>query len=114
MGMRLPNDGFYGGHWEFPGGKIEAGETDETALAREFQEELGCEILSFEKFEILRWEYPTRSVELRFYIVTATPDDILKMNSSAHSTLGWFTPEEALKMKILPANVEIVRKLMTR
>ena len=98
------------GLWEFPGGKIEEGESDENALCREFEEELCLRIENVRHFKTVRHEYPDRSLELRFYIADVdsfvTPE---KLN--AHSEVKWFTLDEASACPLLPANVTIVEEL---
>jgi 8-oxo-dGTP diphosphatase len=73
---RRPNNVHLAGLWEFPGGKVEADESLQTALTREIREELGVEIeVLAERFHI-QHDYPTRSVELHFFearIVTGEP-----------------------------------------
>ncbi|KAB0869601.1 8-oxo-dGTP diphosphatase MutT [Cronobacter sakazakii] len=55
--------------WEFPGGKIEAGEMPEAALRRELQEETGITVTSATLFETLDYEFPDRHISLWFYLV---------------------------------------------
>lgn len=57
------------GRWEFPGGKVAAGETDAGALARELREELGIDVLEQEPFMSLVHEYPDRCIDLRLHLV---------------------------------------------
>jgi len=111
MGKRMPADGSFGGYWEFPGGKVEQGETNEHALAREFNEELGAEIHSIEFFEQIVWKYPHRTVELNFYRVDIDPSDLDRLQTNSHSELAWVTKEEALSRPILPANIDLISKL---
>lgn len=58
----------YAGYWEFPGGKVEPGENIETALKREFMEELGIAILSAEPWCGVEYRYPHAHVRLHFFI----------------------------------------------
>ncbi len=66
-----PEGKVYAGYWEFPGGKVEAGESIEQALRRELQEELGITIAAAEPWQVLVMDYPHARVRLNFCKVVA-------------------------------------------
>lgn len=112
MGRRTSSRFGYEDFWEFPGGKVEEGETDEKALRREFQEELGCHLLSMKFFDLVRWQYSQFKVELRFYLVCLDPEDISLMKLNAHKELKWFHPTDIPHYPMLPANKKILNRLI--
>jgi len=61
-----PEGKVYAGYWEFPGGKVEAGETVAQALARELREEIGIQIVSAHPWQVLVMDYPHARVRLNF------------------------------------------------
>lgn len=112
MGCRHPCEGGrFVGHWEFPGGRVEDGESASEALEREFQEELNCKIQRMKFFRQLQWSYPDKDIELHYYFVELESKDTKTFELSAHSELGWFSLEKALEMQILPANRGVIESL---
>ncbi len=91
-----PADTHLGLKWEFPGGKPEVGEDDPTALAREFQEEVGLTIRVGRLFQQIDYDYPERRVLLRFYLVTAENPQALQLRQVvAARWLPWSQLDDA-------------------
>ncbi|NOH71447.1 8-oxo-dGTP diphosphatase MutT [Vibrio pectenicida] len=67
---KRPEDKHKGGFWEFPGGKVEDNETTAQAIIRELDEEVGIQVTKQSLFEHLEYDYPDKSLEFDFILVT--------------------------------------------
>lgn len=96
------------GGWEFPGGKVEAGETPEEACIREVREEIGVTIADLKPFVSLEYEYPSFHLHLDTFTCTiaeGTPA------ITEHRDLRWLSGDELDSVPWLPADVQIVNAL---
>lgn len=102
-------DAAFGLMWEFPGGKVEAGESLEAALARELCEELGIQAAVGTEIYRTTHKYAemTRALELVFFRCTMTPDSDAPKNL-AFEQIAWREPRELPAMNFLPADRELI------
>lgn len=98
----------YPGEWEFPGGKVERGESPQQALERELNEELGIRITACRPLIRLRHVYPELAVEIDSWLVTAF-DGAVRL--SEHPAIAWVHPDELPRWKLLAADRPIVSAL---
>ncbi|NTV69066.1 MAG: Nudix family hydrolase [Azonexaceae bacterium] len=107
-----PEGKVYAGYWEFPGGKVEPGETVREALIRELQEELGITVTACSPWLTRQFTYPHATVRLNFWRVTAWDGEIGITAPLEHSAVDWQeTGEAATVAPILPANDPILKAL---
>jgi 8-oxo-dGTP diphosphatase len=106
-----PMDKHMGGAWEFPGGKVEAGETVLEALHRELLEELGMTIANASALMTHRHEYPDRVVNLQVLAITDAPLDKLGDIGAEGQPLRWVFPKNLMESGLLPADEPIARHL---
>lgn len=104
-----------GGLWEFPGGKIEAGETPETALARELWEELDLLVdpRVFEPFAFASHAYPEFHLLMPLYIATRWSGQP-KLDPDAAQALAWAPANTLRDYEMPPADVVLVDRLLER
>ena len=94
--------------WEFPGGKLEAGETPEEALKREIHEELSAEISVDEFLCTVEYDYPQFHLTMHCYLCSLMTDSL---HLNEHEAARWLTKDELNSVKWLPADVELISHL---
>lgn len=100
--------GDFKGGWEFPGGKIEAGETPQEALVREIKEELETEIAVGELIDTVEYDYPSFHLSMDcFWAEIVSGNLVLK----EHEAAKWLTRDELDTVEWLPADVTLVEKV---
>jgi len=108
LAQRPPGKHLAGG-WEFPGGKLEVGETRQEALSRELQEELGIRVVTARPLMQVRHAYPERDILLDVWIVSRYEGVPAGLDGQ---TLRWCPRLELTEAGLLPADAPIVAALM--
>ena len=110
IGRRMDSDSF-GGQWEFPGGKVDSGESDREALKREIREELEVEIGVGDVLGQISHDYEEISIDLFFFSCEVRED--VGIASNAHQELRWVSKTELAEIDFLEADLPFVARLTT-
>ena len=97
--------------WEFPGGKIEAGESPEQALRREINEELAVDIHIDRPLGTVEWDYPKFHLTMHCYLCSLIGDSL---HLNEHEAARWLAPAELASVQWLPADMQVIDKLTNR
>ena len=105
---RRPAEARHGGLWEFPGGKLEAGETPVTALQRELREELDLPITIDGIFAAIHHRYDWGAVLILAYLCTPLHLRVRNLQVAEHR---WLRPEHLSSLPFLPADLPLIARL---
>lgn len=96
------------GWWEFPGGKIEAGERPQEALVREIREELDAEVEVGELLETVEWDYPDFHLTMHCFLCSLLSES---MHLNEHEAAAWLTRKTLDTVRWLPADEGVVDRI---
>ena len=101
--------GEFKGWWEFPGGKMEPGESPQEALRREIREELDAEIEVRELLETVEWDYPNFHLTMHCFICSLVSESL---HLNEHEAATWLTHETLRSVKWLPADEILLDRIV--
>lgn len=97
------------GMWEFPGGKLEPGESPEAAVVRECREECGIEVEVVDILDVTHHRYPEKDVLLLFYRCVLRAGDVQHLQVVDHA---WVKPRELAAYALPPADARVVERIL--
>ena len=100
--------GDFEGGWEFPGGKIETGETPQHALIREIKEELDADITVGELIETVEYDYPKFHLTMHCFLCELISEHVVLLE---HEAAKWLSQEELDSVDWLPADLDVINHL---
>ena len=100
--------GEWQGWWEFPGGKMEKGESPQEALKREIREELDAEIEVGELLETVEWDYPTFHLTMHCFVCSLVSESL---HLNEHEAAAWLSKDTLRSVKWLPADEGLLDKI---
>lgn len=103
--------GEYKDWWEFPGGKVEPGETNQEALKREIREELSAAITVGDLLHVVEYDYPAFHLTMHCYLCSLETDSI---TLNEHEAAKWLPIDDLWQVNWLPADVQVVKAIEAR
>jgi 8-oxo-dGTP diphosphatase len=108
---KRPEGSYFGGWWEWPGGKRQPGESALECARRELLEEIGLDAPKLSEFAVETTEYPGRSVRLTFFVGQKPKGAKARDDALEHR---WLEPEKVLGLQFLEPNLPVLKRLIAK